>query len=85
MAKKFKYKENKFYWRLNLTPDELDLIHALLTHVRLGTDNRLQEAAYSLLAAFGEELTEDWSDNHVSVKGSISKEGHLTIEVDFAE
>jgi len=84
MAKKFKYKENKACWKLNITPDEFDLIHALLAHVRLGTDNRLQEAAYTLLAALDEELTGAWI-NQVDVKGSISEHGDLTIEVAFIE
>jgi hypothetical protein len=82
MSKKLKYKEKTGLYRLNLTHAEVELIAALVQHVRLGNDDTYHDAALNLCEVFGE--TEDFDcnmlDGVIHIGSSLDAEGDTTIE-----
>jgi len=54
MSQKLKYNEEKDRYRLHLTHDELVLIAKMVSHIRLGTDDKYSEAAFGIGNAISE-------------------------------
>jgi len=64
-----------------LSSSKLELIHALVQHVILGSDDRFREAAYELIGDFDESPAFDETVNNCVVEFEKDSDGATAINV----
>lgn len=71
-------------FRLTLTVEELELIMALVSRVRLGTDgDAYKDAAYDLNCLFDEEFGMDYDSDNVAVGATITQNPDGSVDTTF--
>lgn len=81
--KKLRYKESVDMYRLLLNQEEMILVNALVSRVRLGDGDIFKQAAFSLNGVFEEELGNGFGDDDIEVGATITQNPDGSVDTTF--